>query len=521
MRSSGKIVVVLVLAVAGALVLWWQNRPAPEPAPEAVTEAPPAVPVEATTAPNAPQALSGAAPEFDVVRITPEGQTVIAGHAAPGQQVEVVLDGKVIGSAAADVNGEFAAVLEIGPSAEPRELVLRVPVGDGQSSGAAGTAQAEAEKVEAARVAEEKAEAERIAEANAEAARLKAEKAEAERIAAEAAAAEAERAAAETQKVKAERAATKAAAEQAEAKMAETEPQASEASQAERVAAEATQAEADRLAAEQAVAEKTEAERLAAKAAEADKAPEAAAEAARLAAETAGAERLAAQAAEAEAARVAAEKAEAERLAVAEIGGSAEPAVPQFNQSTPVIILPQADAESAPLLVKPGPEGVTLLQLADTKPVSGIRLDRISYADQGDLIASGRGPAGVLIRVYVNAELKAEIQCNADGQWEARIPQEIAQSAQVLRFDEISTDGIVLSRLETPFDYSPVASVQEVRQRKIVVQKGDYLWKFAQQYYGEGLRYSVIFSANSKLIRDPDLIYPGQVFTVPELVNSQ
>jgi nucleoid-associated protein YgaU len=422
-------------------------------------------------------------------------------------------------------------------------------VGDGQNSGAAGTlvalapspeavtaaqpataeaerlaaetAQAEAEKIEAARVAEEKAEAERIAEANAEAARLKAEKAEAERIAAEAAAAEAERAAVETQKVKAERAATKAAAEQAEAKMAETEPQASEASQAERVAAEATQAEADRLAAEQAVAEKTEAERLAAKAAEADKAAEAAAETARLAAESAGAERLAAQAAEAEAARVAAEKAEAERLAVAEIGGSAEPAVPQFNQSTPVIILPQADAESAPLLVKPGPEGVTLLQLADTKPVSGIRLDRISYADQGDLIASGRGPAGVLIRVYVNAELKAEIQCNADGQWEARIPQEIAQSAQVLRFDEISSDGIVLSRLETPFDYSPVASVQEVRQRKIVVQKGDYLWKFAQQYYGEGLRYSVIFSANSELIRDPDLIYPGQVFTVPELVNSQ
>jgi len=80
---------------------------------------------------------------------------------------------------------------------------------------------------------------------------------------------------------------------------------------------------------------------------------------------------------------------------------------------------------------------------------------------------------------------------------------------------------VVLSRLETPFDYSPVASVQEVRERKIVVQRGDYLWKFAQQYYGAGLRYSVIYSANSELIRDPNLIYPGQVFTVPELVNSQ
>jgi hypothetical protein len=67
MRSSGKIVIVLVLAVAGALVLWWQNRPAREPAPEAVTEAPPAVPAEATTAPNAPQALSGAEPPVSAI----------------------------------------------------------------------------------------------------------------------------------------------------------------------------------------------------------------------------------------------------------------------------------------------------------------------------------------------------------------------------------------------------------------------------------------------------------------------
>ncbi|MCZ6840921.1 MAG: LysM peptidoglycan-binding domain-containing protein, partial [Alphaproteobacteria bacterium] len=92
---------------------------------------------------------------------------------------------------------------------------------------------------------------------------------------------------------------------------------------------------------------------------------------------------------------------------------------------------------------------------------------------------------------------------------------------QLLRFDEVDAEGTVLSRLETPFEHSPLAITQELRERKIVVQKGDNLWKFAEQYYGEGIRYSVIFSANSPLIRDPDLIYPGQVFTVPELVESQ
>ena len=46
------------------------------------------------------------------------------------------------------------------------------------------------------------------------------------------------------------------------------------------------------------------------------------------------------------------------------------------------------------------------------------------------------------------------------------------------------------------------------------------LWRIAEQYYGAGIRYSVIYGANSKLIRDPDLIYPGQVFVVPELIDA-
>ena len=49
----------------------------------------------------------------------------------------------------------------------------------------------------------------------------------------------------------------------------------------------------------------------------------------------------------------------------------------------------------------------------------------------------------------------------------------------------------------------------------IVVQPGNNLWTIAEQRYGEGLRYTQIFRANSDQIRDPDLIYPGQVFTLP------
>jgi nucleoid-associated protein YgaU len=137
------------------------------------------------------------------------------------------------------------------------------------------------------------------------------------------------------------------------------------------------------------------------------------------------------------------------------------------------------------------------------------------------MAAPGRGKPGSVIRVYANAVFRAETRGDAQGQWNVRLPADDLKDAVLLRFDEIDAQGKVLSRLETPFEYSPLANPQEVKERKIVVQKGDYLWKFAEQYYGRGIRYSVIFGANSHLIRDPDLIYPGQVFTIPELVERQ
>ena len=492
MRDSIKGMIAAGLAIALALVLWWQNRPVEAPAPEPVAETAPETVTAAAEAPApapqpesaaaAPETVPAAAPQFDVVRITPEGQAVVAGHAAPGQEVEVVLDGVVIGKAVADAQGEFAAVLDMAPSSEPRELVLRtalsgeagekialapqVPAAPTEAaSGESSAPQPQAEPAVSGLTAEETAAA--AAKAAAEAERLAAEKAEAARIAAE-------------------------------------------------------KAEAERFAAEKALAgklaaEKAEAERLAAEKTASDP----------VAAATGEEDPLAAEKAEAE--RIAAEKAEAERVAATEAASkaagpaatSAEPQVRQFTTSAPVIILPQADADSAPLLVKPEKDSVTLLQPAQAEPGSGIALDRITYTDQGDLVAAGRGAANTLIRIYANAVLKAEVVPGANGLWQAQIDADIAEATQLLRFDAIDANGKVISRLEAPFEYSPLASVQEVRQRKIVVQRGDYLWKFAEQYYGKGIRYSVIFSANSNLIRDPDLIYPGQVFTVPELVTSQ
>src|SRR5690606_18067249 len=48
-----------------------------------------------------------------------------------------------------------------------------------------------------------------------------------------------------------------------------------------------------------------------------------------------------------------------------------------------------------------------------------------------------------------------------------------------------------------------------------IIRRGDNLWTIARRVYGEGIRYTQIFEANTDQIRDPDLIYPGQVFDLP------
>jgi len=48
------------------------------------------------------------------------------------------------------------------------------------------------------------------------------------------------------------------------------------------------------------------------------------------------------------------------------------------------------------------------------------------------------------------------------------------------------------------------------------VQPGNTLWAIAQERYGDGILYVRVFEANRDLIRNPNLIYPGQVFRLPE-----
>ena len=92
----------------------------------------------------------------------------------------------------------------------------------------------------------------------------------------------------------------------------------------------------------------------------------------------------------------------------------------------------------------------------------------------------------------------------------------------------LSCDGRILSATDYPmlamvlgtgdeckFKKEDQALIQAMGEGSITVQPGNSLWRIARKYYGKGIQYVEIFERNSHLIKDPDLIYPGQVFSLP------
>lgn len=134
---------------------------------------------------------------------------------------------------------------------------------------------------------------------------------------------------------------------------------------------------------------------------------------------------------------------------------------------------------------------------------------------------------GAAVRLYLNNRLIADLDPKEDGSGAAI--WRIDPGVYTLRVDAVNTDGTVLSRVETPFKREPVevldAAVAASRAnaqgeapaiRSVTVQRGDTLWAISRDRFGDGVLYVRLFEANRDLIRDPDLIYPGQVFTIPE-----
>lgn len=395
-------------------------------------------------------------PSIDEVRLDTDGVAVIAGRAEPGAQVDVVVDGEIIASAEADSGGAFAAIGIVDASDQPRVLSL-------SASGENTTIPSTDEVIIAPRQTQ-------TADTNTASG---AQNPQEEPVASE--------------------------------QVVPSEPVAAAVAEA-----PVTIADDGEAISEEAPSQQLETEAIASLET-GSSLPEASATSDAEVATTTDETTVA----EPDAASLPNTTGEAGQTVVAE---APQPqAVPEVAEVGP---LDSPDAAPQIALLKSTSEGVELLGTAPTPPRQ-IQLDTIGYSDGGVVQLAGRASIeAVEVRVYLNNRSIARLPVDSNGSWRGDVPG-IDAGVYTLRVDALDDGGRVTSRLETPFKreapevLAAAASASDGPVSAITVQTGDTLWAIARDRYGEGVLYVRVFEANRTSIRDPDLIYPGQVFDLP------
>lgn len=226
------------------------------------------------------------------------------------------------------------------------------------------------------------------------------------------------------------------------------------------------------------------------------------------------------------------------------------------KQSVAVALEPNATELPVVALMTPNKPTVVLSQPAASKPMAGaLVVEAVETEPGGKLHVSGQARPGVALRLYLNDSFVASVTAGTDGRFAVTINEGVAHGSYRVRIDEVgSNSGAVRARAEVPFKVPDTATTsgpaQATSSKKpdivaaqqpqlatagttvppqgaspstvvvpkiatTTVSRGDSLWRLSHLSYGAGTRYAVIYKANQAQIRNPNRIYPGQIFVLP------
>ncbi|WP_225706897.1 LysM peptidoglycan-binding domain-containing protein [Bradyrhizobium cenepequi] len=226
------------------------------------------------------------------------------------------------------------------------------------------------------------------------------------------------------------------------------------------------------------------------------------------------------------------------------------------KQSVAVALEPAAKEQPIVALIAPDKPVKVLSQ--DLAPAPGAGTERVIVVEAvetepgGKLRISGRARPGAAVRLYLNDSFVAAVTSDDNGRLSVAINAGVAAGNYRIRLDEVEpASGAVRARAEVAFNVpgtlttasvsaqarpseaadtkpQPAAAETTVPSDKgspsavvvpkittATVSRGDSLWRISQRAFGAGQRYAVIYRANKEQIRNPNRIYPGQVFVVP------
>ena len=182
----------------------------------------------------------------------------------------------------------------------------------------------------------------------------------------------------------------------------------------------------------------------------------------------------------------------------------------------------QPAAATAFALVTPPGEMPRLLQAPGAQPRNDgkLGLDIVDYDEHGAIRFAGAAPPRSSVQVYIDQHPVGLATADPHGRWTLLPSDTVAAGEHRLRVDQLAANGGTTARVELPFKREVITASDAVPGR-VVVQPRQNLWRIARHAYGHGTRYTVIYQANREQIRDANLIYPGQVFTIPPASPSQ
>jgi nucleoid-associated protein YgaU len=197
---------------------------------------------------------------------------------------------------------------------------------------------------------------------------------------------------------------------------------------------------------------------------------------------------------------------------------SAEPAKPLAlmvpREGTGATIVLQAPTTGGQVSSPAPPAGAQQSGARPRPAGMALTVDALDYDERGRVSFSGRAEAAGRLLAYIDNKVAGQTTANGRGDWKLTPDLELAIGQHQLRVDLIAEPGKVLARVELIFHRAPMMA-DVGKPGSVVIQPGNNLWRIARQTYGAGIQYTLIFDANRNQIRDPNLIYPGQVFALP------
>jgi nucleoid-associated protein YgaU len=154
-------------------------------------------------------------------------------------------------------------------------------------------------------------------------------------------------------------------------------------------------------------------------------------------------------------------------------------------------------------------------KLQANSQIAALAPSTIVWRDASRILISGTARGGIRVAVNDAKGQFGEALVLADGAWQVAGGLDMDIAVNHLRFALFDDANQIIARYDLPVKARDLAKGQD-GSPLVVVNKGDMLWRIAYHQLGEGVKYVDIVRRNKQDIVDPDLIFPKQIFAVPQ-----